>query len=82
MSAMPGGHSGQVPVRQPQWPRGTPTATLAGYSLTLKGQPFLLLLLPLHYHSDSLKAINKYEKQLIFLPPPHLLSLNDSVCPA
>lgn len=74
-----GGLRGQVPVQRPQWPCGTPTV-MATHS-PLEKDPFSSMPLPLHYHRESLKEINKYEKQLIFFsPPPFFLCLTERFC--
>lgn len=76
-----GGLRGQVPVQRPQWPCGTPTV-MATHS-PLEKDPFSSMPLPLHYHRESLKEINKYEKQLIFFsPPPFFLCLTERFCVA
>lgn len=49
---------------------------MATHSL-FKADPFSSISLPLHYHRNSLKDINKYEKQLIFFLLSPLLSLSD-----
>lgn len=46
-----------------------------------KADPFSSISLPLHYHRDSLKDINKYEKRLIFSSSPHcFLCLTEWLC--
>lgn len=78
-STFSGGLRGQVPVQRPQWPCGTPTV-MATHS-PLGTDPFSSMPLPLHYHRESLKEINKYEKQLIFFSlPSFFLCLTETFC--
>lgn len=64
--------AGSSPGTWPQWPH---SGWLASHS-PWGDDPFSFVPLPLHYHRDSLKQINKYEKQLIFFSPPLF-----SICP-